>query len=245
MTTAEYLESLAQTAGLDDESKAGLKKALGNPKFVEELGKGVKRQEDYSRNMDEARTLKQQTEAQIVQWREWYNTAVTNDAARETELQELRAAKGGVTTASTTTTTPAAGFTRKEIEEREGRTIQIIKQGMKLASRHASKFHEELDTDALERIAVDKGLSLEQAYEEYVRPRVEEASKKDVDEKIRIAREEGLKEGLSKRDLPDDSPKGFHPIFGHEKAVADSGKLTDSQRRSNFEAAWTQETVKK
>jgi hypothetical protein len=244
MTAAEYLESLAQTAGLDDESKAGLKKALGNAKFVEEVGKGIKRQDEFSRGMDDLRTEKQKVEQQISQWRDWYNTAVTNDAAREEELVALRA-KAGTPTGTPTVTPTATGLTKKELEEREGRMISIVKQGMRLASRHAAKFGEELDTEALEKLAVEKGLTLDRAYEELVRPRVEAAAKADFDAKLKEAHEQGLREGLSKRDLPGEGAKSFHPIFGHTKQVEDTKGMTDGQRASNFAEAWNKETVKK
>jgi hypothetical protein len=245
MNVQEYLESLAQTAGLDDEAKAGLKKALGNTKFAEELDKGVKRQSDYSRSMDELKTQKQAVDSQIGQWREWYNTAVTRDAEREEELQRLKAGGSGGIVTPATTATPANGFTKKDLEEREGRMINIVKQGMRLASRHAAKFGEELDTDALETLAVAKGLTLEHAYEEYVKPRVEEAQKKAHDEEIKLAHESGVREGLSKRDLPGEGEKSFHPIFGHSKAVAESGKLTDGQRATNFAEEWNKAALAK
>lgn len=246
MNVQEYLNELAKTAGLDDEAKAGLTKALGNTKFVEELDKGIKRQSDYSRAMDEVKTSKQAVDTQIQTWREWYTGAVESDTVREAELQEWRAGKRSPTNPNPNPTpTPTPGLTEKQLQEREERMISIVKQGMRLASRHAARFGEELDTDALEKIAVDNGISLENAYEKYVAPRVKEADEKSFAEKLRIAREEGLKEGLSKRDLPDESTRGFHPIHDHNKAVEVSGKLTDAQRRANFESEWNKQPAAK
>ena len=240
-TLQEYLDSLAQTAGLDEEAKAGLKKALGNQKFVEELDKGVKRQSDYSRAMDDLKSQKTQVETQINQWREWYKTATENDAAREAELQELR---GKVGTTTTTTTPVTTGLTAKDLEAREGNMIQIIKQTARIASRHAAKFGEELDVDAVEKIAIERGLKVDQAYEAFIAPRVKELEDKAIEEKVRLAREEGIREGLSKRDIPDEASKGFHPIFSHAKAVETSGKLTDGQRANAFAEAWNSATKK-
>lgn len=248
-TVQEYLDSLAQTAGLDDESKAALKKALGNQKFAEELEKGVKRQSDYSRSMDELKTQKQAVEAQIGQWREWYNTAVTNDAAREEELQQYRRERGNTTGNGNGTVTPTStGFSKKEIEDmlagERNRLISITKDMGRIASRHAVEFQEALDVEAVEKVALEKGLTVAKAYDEYVAPRIKEREQKSFEERLKLAREEGLKEGLSRRDLPDESTRGFHPIHDHSKAVETSGKLSDLQRRTNFETAWF-ESVKK
>src|SRR5216684_502105 len=89
-TTAEYLQELARTAGLDDESKAALTKVLANQKFIDEVGKGIARQSDYSRNMDEVTKLRTETEAKLTEWKTWYASAVERDAERETEFQRIK-----------------------------------------------------------------------------------------------------------------------------------------------------------
>lgn len=247
MDVTAYLESLAQTAGLADEDKAALKKVLSNQKFAEEVGKGIKRQDEFSRGMDDIRTQAQKLEADKKSWTDWYQNAVARDAEREEELQRLKA---GTTTASTTTATTSAangGLTKKELEEAQGRMVQIIKQMGRVSSRHAAQFHEELDVDAVEKIALEKGLTVDKAYEEYVAPRVKELQEQSFAEKLKAAREEGLREGLSKRDVPDEGSKSFHPLFGHSKAVEVSGKLTDAQRADRFAEAFrtAAETAKK
>lgn len=249
---ATYLEELARTAGLDAESLAALQKVLGNAKFAEEVDKGVKRQADYSRSMDEVTTLKKQVEDQIQSWRDWYATASTNDAAREEELITLRAKVNGAGGGSGGGNGGAGGGTGggagdkglslKEIQEREGRMINIVKTGMRLASRHAAKFGEELDVDALEKLAVEKGLTLDLAYEQLIAPRVKTAADAAQADAIRKAREEGLQEGLSKREVPGEASKAFHPIFRSKPAdgAADPTKLTDVQRRDNFATAFVE-----
>ena len=243
-TLQEYLNELAKTAGLDDESKASLTKVLGNAKFAEELEKGVKRQSDYSRNMDELKAEKLKVDTQIGQWREWYKTAAETDAARETELQELRA-KAGITV--TPTVTPTSGYTKKELEDllarERGQLIAVTKDMGRIASRHAADFHEALDVDADEKIAIEKGLTVVKAYEEYVAPRVKEINDKALEEKIKLAREEGVREGMTKRDVPDEGSKSYHPIFGQPKQVEATKGMTDAQRSANFAEAWTKEAL--
>lgn len=253
---ATYLEELAQTAGLDAESLAALQKVLGNAKFAEEVDKGVKRQSDYSRSMDEVKTMRQEVETQIQSWRDWYKTASTNDAAREEELIALRAkvngtgggAGGGNGTGGNGAGggAGASGLTEKQIQEREGRMINIIKQMGRISSRHAALFHEELDVDAVEKIAIEKGLTVDKAYDDYVAPRLKAAADADVEARIKKAREEGLQEGLTKHEVPGESTRGFHPLFNRKVAegAQDPAKLSDAQRRDNFSRAY-EDAVKK
>lgn len=245
-----YLQELARTAGISAEELAVLEKVADNAKFATELQNGVKRQSDYSRAMDEVTTLKQTVETQIESWRDWYKTASTNDAAREEELIALRAkvnGTGGGSGGGNGTGGNGAGggagdkgLSLKEIQEREGRMINIVKTGMRLASRHAAKFGEELDVDALEKLAVEKGLTLDLAYEQLIAPRVKTAADAAQAEALKKAREEGLQEGLSKRDVPGESTRGFHPLFNRKVAEgeADPAKLTDGQRKDNFARAY-------
>jgi hypothetical protein len=248
-SVAEYLATLAQQAGFDDESKAALQKVLANPKFTEELDKGVKRQSDYSRSMDEVKTMKQSVETQIQSWRDWYATASTRDAEREEELQALRA-KVGTGAGSGNGNGAGAGekgLTLKDIQEREGRMINIVKQMGRISSRHAANFHEELDVDAVEKIAIERGLTVDKAYDEYVAPRVKAASEAAQAEALKKARDEGLQEGLSKREVPGESARAWHPIFRSKPAdgAMDPSKLTDLQRKDNFAAAWADAATKK
>ena len=244
MSIKEYIQDLAKNSGMDAELSAQILKGLENEKFAKELEGGIKRQSDYSRNMDELKAKETKVDQTINQWREWYNTAVANDAAREEELVRLRG--GAASTATLTRSEAVAGVSKKELQEAQGNLVNIMKQAMKISSGHAAKFGEALDTDMLEKIAVEKGLTLDRAYDELVRPRVEESRQKEFEEKIKLAREEGMREGLSKRDLPGEGEKApFHPIFGYSKAVEATKGLTGQQRVSSFEEAWNSAGNKK
>lgn len=251
MAIKDYLEELAKTTGLDDESKGAILKALGNTKFAEELEKGVSRQSDYSRHMDELKTEKQKVESQIQTWRDWYNTAITKDAEREEELKTLRAKAGGGDGGGTggggNGGTGGGNFTKAELEallaKERGSLIALTKDMGRVASEHAARFHEALDVDALEKIALEKGLTVRDAYKLYVEPRVKEQETKDIDERIRLAREEGIKEGMSKKGLPDESStsRGHHVFFDRQK---DPAKVGDERTRAAaFADAWTAAAV--
>lgn len=254
MSVKQYLEKLAQDAGLDEASKAVFLKVIGDEKLLKPLDDGFLRQEDYSRNMDTLAKARTEFEATQKSWRDWYAEATTRDAQREEELLTLRAKAGGAGGGGGGNGNGGGNggggngtekfLTEKQIQEREGRMISIVKQGMRLASRHAAKFSEELDVDALEKLAVEKGLTLDRAYDEYVRPRVEAAQKAEHDLAIKKAHDDGVVEGLSKRDVPGEGGRAFHPIFRSKPAEGD-GKLSDMQRKDNFASAWAAEAVRK
>jgi hypothetical protein len=247
MSVKQYLERLAQEANLDEASKAIFLKVIGDEKLLKPLDDGFLRQEDYSRSMDTLAKSRTEFETQQKTWRDWYAEATTRDAERESELQTLRAKVNGNPNPNPNPNPAPTGLTKKEIEEREGRMINIVKQGMRLASRHAAKFGEELDVDALEKIAVERGLTLDLAYDQYIAPRVQAATKLAQDEAVKKAREEGIQEGLSKRDVPSEGDRGFHPLFRPKPSDAahDPSKLSERQRADNFASAWATEAAKK
>jgi hypothetical protein len=102
----------------------------------------------------------------------------------------------------------------KARQEQDNRYAQVIRQATRLASRHAAKYGEELDVDALEKLAVEKNLPLDIAYQQYVQPREEEA------QKIRFAKEkqefadEAVKKYAAQHKLPiDPVPAEQSPMY--------------------------------
>jgi len=128
----------------------------------------------------------------------------------------------------------------------------LLKTGMSLASQHAVEFKERLDVDALEKIAVDKKVSLQQAYDEYVAPRRATQSEAQFKAKLDEARAEGAREFASKHKIPvDTQPREYHPLLdrdpkkqvGADDYVAGSGRLSpvaEKSLRDNFVETWNQ-----
>src|SRR6266498_519417 len=168
----QYIEQLAQTAGFSDEEKASVLKAVANEKFAKSLGDDVLRQQDYSRNMDALKTKEKATTDK-------YHELVTWKAGEEQKINDFWTtyqANGGqpVVNSDYLTKKELAEFQAKQQEElnkRDQNYIGLLKVGMRLASQHVNEFHESLDTEALTKIAVDKNISIEQAYNEMVGPR--------------------------------------------------------------------------
>lgn len=235
----QYLEQLAQTAGLSDDEKAGLLKAASNEKVAKSLGDDILRQADYSRNMDALRGDRQK-------WEAWYADSLQWRANEEARLAALT--NGGDRT-TTTTTQPifnAEEYKKALLDEvgkksqaQEQQFIGLLKTGLSLVGKHMSEFHEPLDVDALAKVAVEKGQSLDAAYSDLVAPRRAEAQKAKWDADLKAAREAGAREFASTHKIPiDTAPREHHPLLDKpsQGVVTDytpnSGRLTPSSERA-------------
>ena len=249
--TKQYLEQLAQTAGLPDDVKAGLLKAAENEKFGKALGDDILRQSDYSRNLDALRADRQK-------WEKWYADSLQWRADEEARIAALT--NGGQPTPSVT---PVQTFDQeaykkmlleevgKKSQAQEQQFIGLLKTGLSLVGRHMAEFHEPLDVDALAKVAVEKGQSLDAAYADLVSPRRAEAQKAKFEADLKAAREAGAREFASTHKIPiDTAPREHHPLLDKptQGVVADyqpnSGRLSPASERAlrdTFAAEWEKE----
>lgn len=96
----------------------------------------------------------------------------------------------------------AGAIDEKTFNERLGKTeantIGLVKSVAKITAKHLKDYNEEPDLDAIEKIAMDQGLTAEKAYAEWRRPKDEAKAKEAQDAALKKAREEGEMEGRSK-----------------------------------------------
>jgi hypothetical protein len=239
MNAKEYAEQLAQSAGLSQEEKDSLLKVVANEKAAKALEEGVMLRSDYSRQSDALKAEGQKTA-------KYYSDLVAWEAQRKTEWEQAMA---GVDKGAPGQVINGEYITKKDLEaieqkyqqqakQQEGSFITIAKVMGRLASRHANEFHEELDTDALEKIAVEKQLPLMQAYDALMAPRRTEAQTAARAAEIAKAKEDAVREYRSTHKLPIDSgPREQHVIFdrdpkraGIEDYVPNSGQLSHMSR---------------
>ena len=200
----EYIEQLAQTAGLSDEDKANMLKAVTtNEKFSKGLEEGVMLRSDYSRNLDQLKAKEKTTG-------DYYQTLVTWKAEQDRLLAEAMGTGNGNgnVTGEYLTKKDLEVLDKKyqnELNRREQVQISLLKDGMRLASQHAVDFKEPLDTEALAKLAVEKNISLRAAYDEYVGPRRAELQAQSFAEKLKQAKEEGAREFASTHQIPIDT----------------------------------------
>lgn len=248
--TKQYLEQLAQAAGLSDEEKANLLKVASNDKFSKALGDDVLRQSDYSRNLDALRADRQK-------WEKWYADSLQWRADEEARIAALTNG-GHQTPPSTQPAFDAEGYKKMLLEEvnkktqtQEQQFIGLLKTGLSLVGRHMAEFHEPLDVDALAKTAVEKQQTLDAAYSDLVSPRRAEAQKAKYEADLKAAREAGAREFASTHKIPiDTAPREHHPLLDKpsQAVVTDytpnSGRLTPSSERSlrdSFVSEWEKE----
>jgi len=249
--TKQYLEQLAQAAGLSDDEKANLLKVASNDKFSKALGDDILRQSDYSRNLDALRSDRQK-------WERWYADSLQWRADEEARIAALT--NGGQ---PTVTPTPQPVFDQeaykkmlleevgKKSQAQEQQFIGLLKTGLSLVGRHMAEFHEPLDVDALAKTAVEKQQTLDAAYNDLVSPRRAEAQKVKYEAELKAARDAGAREFASTHKIPiDTAPREHHPLLDKptQGVVADyvpnSGRLTPTSERSlrdSFTAEWEKE----
>lgn len=245
MTAKEYLEQLAQSAGLSQEEKDNLLKVAGNEKFSKGLEDGVMMRSDYSRNMDALQAEKKKT-------LDYYTDLVkTTDANQKTlnqyaaAVQAYEAQYGPLEGAGGTrreTVQPVQGdfISKKDLDERlnqlNANYITVVKAMGRVASQHAVEFKEPLDVDALEKLAVERNLPIQQAYDEWVKPRRDKLTQEQFDAKLEAARKEGAREFASTHKIPvDTQPREYHVIFDQDatkQVETKEGRLTAQGERT-------------
>ena len=239
----EYLNALAQENKLDDATKANLLKVLENEGVANALGEGFLRHDEFSNQMDGFKKSQEEFEGEKKLQKDWYGGAVTTFEAnkarsaelqttideRDVQLQAYRDSYGDPPNAGThgTNGTNGAGNNppfdtskfmtvdahEKALRERDASIISVVKGANRLSMDHYMKFGTQLDMDALEKIAVEKGLPLNAAYSELIAPQVAEQQKTARDEDLKKAKEEGRQEAMRDHNMPtDDTPSAPHVI---------------------------------
>lgn len=258
MTAKEYLEQLAQTAGLSQEERDNiLKVATANEKFAKGLEEGVLNRSDYSRNMDELRKKQTETQTYYASLLETTNKnqQVVNEHAAM--VQRYKAQYGDLDESGERKVIPTDNgnfISKKEYEEelkrRDANYIGLLEVGLDIVGKHMYEFKEPLNIAALKKEAIEKNLSLQQAYDQMVMPRRTEAQAAALKTQLDAARAEGARDFASKHKLPIDSaPREYHVIHdrdpkqqvGVEDYVPGSGQLSPAatrKLRENFADTW-------
>jgi hypothetical protein len=202
-------------------------------------------QSDYNRNMDKLTADKQE-------WQDFYQKTVTwkaQEADRIARLEALAAQANGHDpngnqngVNQTVLTTEALTALDKKYDERmksqEQNFLSLLEGVGDITSDYVVRFKEKPDLGAIKKIAIDKGMSLTQAYNEYIAPRLQTMQQADFEAKIKAAREEGAKDALSKQGLPGiTAARDFHPLLDRgvsDQNVPEKGPARDRWIREQF-----------
>lgn len=243
----EYFKSLAQNAGLDEASTAGVLKALENEQFANGVADGVMRQDEYSRNMDGLRSKGEELD-------KWYNeTALpayrTNLEGIE-RLRKYETTYGELDVASpaNTNSSVSADDIMKQVDERlrarDAAFVSLQKDLSDITFDYYQRFGQKLDLNEVEALAQKTGLPARLAYKEYIDPKVKEQEKTAFETKLKEAREEGYRDAVSKHHLPVDSTqREYSPFFDRTEPKQPQTELEqDRAARSAFMDGWNNYT---
>lgn len=252
----EYIEQLAQSAGLSQEEKDNILKIASNEKFAKGLEESVMLRSDYSRQSDALRADQQKAAAERERSTKYYADLLAWKATEEAQLAERSNGNGSERQDGNRTllTLDAAQQLEKKFTDQLARTeqnfIAITEAVGDLTSDYVVRFKEKPDLAAIKKLAVDKQIPITQAYQEYIAPKLQELQTKDFETKLATAREEGAREYASKHKLPIDSqPREYHTMLDRDPSkqvgatdyVPNSGKLSPAAERNlrdNFVDSW-------
>tara|TARA_R110000868_G_scaffold255919_6_gene512592 strand:+ start:360 stop:1127 length:768 start_codon:yes stop_codon:yes gene_type:complete len=197
-----------------------------NPQFEEivkdekvsaKLREGVLARADYSSHMDTLRNERetfavevQEARQKIQGWQSWYGQATEQVASVQGKLQEYETLYGPIQAGEKREVARAMGISKEEMDRAlEDRMNQRDIAALKFADDltdikmdFKDKFKEKLDTTAVFRLAGERGVDLNTAYNLHIADRLEDVRTKDVEERISRARQEAVSEYASQHNLP-------------------------------------------
>lgn len=242
----KYTQDLMEAAGLTDaEQKKQLEAIFGNPKVRERLTNTLSDVEAMKGRYETEKTAREKAVAEAQRVYEENlrifnnNKTVMDEAMKQVAAYEDRYGKLDDATRAAAVREAADAIDKKTFEEemkkRDGLTIGLVVAASKITARHLKQFNEEPDFDAIQKIAIEQGLNAEKAYEAWVQPKMAERSKTEQEAALKVAREEGFREGASKRaagTLTDAEPKS--PFMENLR----KSKEGASTARESFLSGW-------
>ncbi len=180
----EYVISAMQEAGMnDDQVVAALDKIASNDKVGSKLNGILKTAtEDYNAQVGRVNTLQGRNEYLE---KDWYPKADAEYKRLQAEYQKVmgelqRAQSSGLPPEFDPTQYMTKADWETNVQQLGNRLGSVVKDVARISSRHAVNYREELDTQALDEMAVkmakDRGLPagaipIADAYEELIKPR--------------------------------------------------------------------------
>ena len=257
----KHFTKLAEDAGLDKDQAQAVLKAMENDKFRENLSSGYKRHDEFSREMDAVRTEKQRLAA-------WYqNEELPKFQQYQAGLEKLKRyeetygevsddglnnGRGGIgdpnRNGNRAHNSGSWSVSKEELDklvedklkQRDGAYVGLTKTAVRISSDYMQRFKDILDVDAVEKLALEKGLPLDQAYKEFIAPKEQAALEARHKEDIEKAKAEAIRDYQSRLKLPiDTKPKEAHPFFDRKSPEKDKSELDqDRSSKDAFMQGW-------
>lgn len=210
---AIFKEYLAELEAINP----AIKDIVADEKVSAKLREGVLARADYSQSMDSLRAERESFANEVAEarnridgWQKWYGEVSTQVAQSQEELKAYRDAYGDLDAADKRRVAREAGYTKEEFEKRlqdeiNRRDIANLKFADDLTDiklDHRERFKEALDTEAVYRIAGERGTDLKTAYQTLISDRVKEQDEAKWKDTIKKEREDAVREYASQHNLP-------------------------------------------
>ena len=225
----DYVVEAMKEAGMnDDQVVAALDKIVNNDKLGSKLNGILKTAtEDYNAQVGRVQTLQQRNDYLE---KDWYPKA---DGEYKRLQAEYNKAMGELQKAQASGLPPefdpSQYMTKSDwetnVQALGQRLGSVVKDVARVASRHSAVYHEELDTQALDEMAVkmakDRGMApgsipITDAYEEFIKPRrvaaeAEARKKWEADTRAQIERDVRSQNNLPANPVPQEQSQMFRP----------------------------------
>lgn len=212
-TFQELMTSELASAGLSDaQVTEALTKIYANEKLGPKLNALVKTAtEDYQAQL-----------GRVKQYQDWYPKAQAEYDRMATEynkaVAELTSLKGGGGDGNAPAFDPTKYVSKDDLmkfnAEMGQRYAGVIKDSNRITAKHVTRFKEEPDFEAIDKIAQENGIPLNMAYEKWVEPRVKEQEKQANEDWKKQQREEIERDVRSRHNLPiEHTPAEQSPLF--------------------------------
>lgn len=251
-----YAQELFEKAGLADKAKSFID-SLGDESVQKVLRDGFVATPQHHSTVDRIKSEIQaeaaRAKAEADQVREWYNRDAKPAFDRATQMQNTLAqyesiygpiqnAQDARQAAQVTGINEDAvrKMLADELGKRDQAYVGLTKAVSKATSDYVTRFKEPLDVDAVEKIALERGLSFDTAYKEFITPKLEAQRSAEVEAQLKAAREEGYRDAMSKHKIPVESaPREQHPFFDRKEVSAEvSERQQENMSKQAFLEAW-------
>ncbi|KKK74908.1 hypothetical protein LCGC14_2879050 [marine sediment metagenome] len=212
MEVTEYINTLAQEGGWDEDSKKAVLKAIGeNPKAAEMFKRDVMARQDYSRDKDALKTDRDAFEVtqathkeNEVKWLKFHEELKAIEAQQQ-------AAGGGdpIDPADPQANPDDRPLTRKEMQaeltQRDNAYVSLLETTVVIQNTHQATFGEALPVTEVKKFAAENQLPLQQAYDKFIAPRLAKKQEDDLVASNKASYEEGVLKGRSEQQSPPDA----------------------------------------
>lgn len=255
-----YFREIATKAGLTAEQQQQAEALLAHDGFSKAFGEGFKPLPDYSHDLDSVRerTERDAKAAKDAEYADWFAKEKAKYDEFVSVVDEYKLLKAGANGNGNGNANANGGtpMTQAEIDKLVETKLSLMlestlarRDAAYLSFRDADYDHQRRFGKPVDRVAFEKswkehpewGGDLFSAYSRFIEPEVEKAREADVEKRIKAAREEGIRDGYTRRATPADVQSNtFSPIFDAKEDIA---KMSDLEQERHSRKAFLEGLV--